>query len=404
MAAQIPKSVSFGGVNDSAHPLNFPITRSVRCKNWVPKPNGRLQLRYGYTLPTMSTVSAADIHSATYFETWAGTQYILFQQSTALKQLELLGGTVCAIATLTSAAQFGHFRANNKLHLSNATEFKSYDGTTLRNNGIREPQAADFATVSTIGTPGTATDVAGGDTAWASVGNALASDDAYATVSLGSAETSDWIQVSSIGLAIPAGALIVDVRAIVEGNSGSNASSLHAQIIKAGTQQGEISTNVYSESSDTVTTASFTTENGGLSLSPADVNATDFGMAVRMQSDPGTTGTRSIDQITVQVIYTTSVTVSASTATPGSFSTTELTGYQLYLAYYNPNTGHVGNRMAIGTRTTVAGEGYSLVLEGLPDISGIDSEWLKVVGRTPDGGEVPYWFIATNADFATVGR
>lgn len=64
-------------------------------------------------------------------------------------------------------------------------------------------------------------------------------------------------------------------------------------------------------------------------------------------------------------------------------------GYQFYMAYYNPITGQVGNRVKIGARVapSVASQ---IDITGLPNLSGEDSELVKLIGRTGDGAEVPY--------------
>ena len=99
------------------------------------------------------------------------------------------------------------------------------------------------------------------------------------------------------------------------------------------------------------------------------------------------------------------------TVTQGSNDTTGLAkttvggsqpGYQFYMAIYNPNTGHVGNRIAIGTRlanTTAC----DVAIANLPTLTE-DTEYSWVFGRTRDGGTVPYvitdasgnWIYAAN--------
>jgi hypothetical protein len=245
MPQRTAENWNLGGVSSLINPANASIDRSRRCRNFVPLPTGDLKLRYGYTQPTMSAVDAsAAIHSAAYYEQYGGTQYVIFGQGTALKRYAVSGGTVTTIGTLSSGNPWGHFRARNALFVGNGVDFKSYDGTTLRDVGIR---------------------------------------------------------------------------------------------------------------------AANSTESGG-------------------------------------------VTVAASTATAGSFSTTTLTGYQLYMSYYNPTTGEVGNRAAVGARVTVPAAGYSLLVTGLPSLAAVNSEWLKILGRTPDGGEVPYWFADASGSLLTVGN
>ncbi len=245
MPARVGELYQWGGVDSRSNPANFPPGRAIRCLNFVPQLSGALRLRYGFSTVTMSTVSAtAAIHSAAYYELFAGTQYVLFGQGTALKRLAVSGGAVTDVGTLASSNPWGTFRAFNRLYLGNGTDFKFYDGTTLRNSGIRAPNSTEK----------------------------------------------------------------------------------------------------------------------------------------------------------------TSVTAVSSTATAGSFDTTTLTGYQFYIGYYNPTTGHVGNRSAVAGRVTIAGAGRSVVLGGLPNLSGVDGEWVKLIGRTPDGGEVPYAITDSSGNWVTAGN
>lgn len=239
------EAFEFGGVDSRSNVLNMPANRSLRCLNFRPLQSGRLRLRWGYTAPTMSTVDTTSaIHSLTYYEQYGGTQYVLFGQGTSLKRIAVNGGAVTSIATLSNANPWGHFRAGNKIYLGNGTDFKSYDGTTLRDVGIRAPSTTEASPVT----------------------NTL------------------------------------------------------------------------------------------------------------------------------------------TTATTGTWATTTLSGYTLYMVYYNPNTGEVGNRTKIGTTFTVGTAGYSLVISGLPNLSSVNAEWVKGIGRTNDGGQVPYWLVDANGNRIVVGN
>jgi len=241
-----PAQYSVGGVDSRSNPTNYPSDRLLRCKNFVPLQSGQLRLRYGYTAPTMGTVSAVAIHSAAYYELYAGTKYVIYGQSTSLKQVAIGSGTVTTVGTLSNANPWGHFRSANRIFFGNGTDMKNWDGTTLRSTGIRVPTTAEAAGVTASATNGT---------------------------------------------------------------TGSFATTL------------------------------------------------------------------------------------TSLATPG---------YQMYMSYYNPTTGHVGNRIAIGSRVIFSTTGYSLVLTGLPDISGVNSEWVKLIGRTNDGGSVPYAFVDSSGNRVVV--
>jgi hypothetical protein len=126
----------------------------------------------------------------------------------------------------------------------------------------------------------------------------------------------------------------------------------------------------------------------------------------------GVTGLQSYDGATLRTAgiraptagEVSGIVVSAS-AGGGSFNTTVLSGYTFYLSYQNPNTQHVGNRTLINaTPLAIPGGGYSIVFTGLPNLSGVNPEWVKVIGRSPDGGQVPYWMTDANQNNIIVGN
>jgi hypothetical protein len=88
------------------------------------------------------------------------------------------------------------------------------------------------------------------------------------------------------------------------------------------------------------------------------------------------------------------VNVSTGTNSSASFATTELSGYQFYMVYFNPVTGHVGNRTTIGGRITVSATTTEIILSDLPNLAGVDPEWVKGFGMTNDNGQVPYWLVS----------
>lgn len=86
-----------------------------------------------------------------------------------------------------------------------------------------------------------------------------------------------------------------------------------------------------------------------------------------------------------------------------------LSGYQFYLAYYNPVTGHVGNRIQIGARLANTASTVDVAFTGLPQMSTVggnnsagDSEWVIVLGRTGDGAQVPYVCVDSGNNWITV--
>lgn len=99
-----------------------------------------------------------------------------------------------------------------------------------------------------------------------------------------------------------------------------------------------------------------------------------------------------------------STTVAAATSPAGTFGVTSLSGYQFYISYYDPTSGVIGNAIAIGGRVTVAGATDSIAIANLPNLSGVNPEWVKLIGRTNDGGQIPYACIDASGNLIVAGN
>jgi len=98
------------------------------------------------------------------------------------------------------------------------------------------------------------------------------------------------------------------------------------------------------------------------------------------------------------------VTNNLTNGVTGTWAITVLGGFGLWMVYYNQVTGAVGNCVQIGSTFTVGTAGYSLVVSGLPSLAGVNTEWVKGIGRTNDGGQVPYWLVDANGNRIIVGN
>jgi hypothetical protein len=78
-------------------------------------------------------------------------------------------------------------------------------------------------------------------------------------------------------------------------------------------------------------------------------------------------------------------------------------GYQFGIAIYNATTGMVGNFVKIGSRL-VPGVASDINIATLPNYSGADTEWKKLIGRTTDGGEVIYAIVDASGNWVTVAN
>lgn len=144
--------VDFGGVDSRSNPLNMPQNRSLYMRNWCPKQDGHLELRYGYTQEQMSAPVNEPIHTIIPYQSWDGTQkFLIVGQGTNLTVHDLQTHTdtpaVIRGAAIASSSPWGFYLANNRIHMGNGTDQKFFDGTTFRDNGLRAPTATEVAGV-----------------------------------------------------------------------------------------------------------------------------------------------------------------------------------------------------------------------------------------------------------------
>lgn len=149
-------------------------------------------------------------------------------------------------------------------------------------------------------------------TGWTTTGNTVASDNSYASVSQNSNGNSNYLYLSNFGFAIPAGSTIVGVEATTERSyttTGSRTVSNSRISLQSNTSSiGSNQTISYPLNTDaTVTTGGPTNMWGAttLTLTPAIVNNSNFGLRYRITAGNGTgTTTARIDYVTLKIYYT----------------------------------------------------------------------------------------------------
>jgi len=182
--------------------------------------------------------------------------------------------------------------------------------------------AASALTVTA--SPNTCSSVTGiGTVAWSKPGNALARDRNYATASV-NGTTTNYLQCTDFGFAIPSGATINGVTVSVERSSTVNGGSTDAavRLVKA----GAIGT-VDRSSVTQYTDSDFVEDHGGANdlwgttWTPADINAANFGTAFAATKTPyqwKSAQTVSVNQIQISVDYTVPVPVPFSCTPPAN--------------------------------------------------------------------------------------
>lgn len=143
----------FGGVDSRSNPLALPQNRALLCKNWVPMPDGHLQLRRSYAAVTQNTVVAGAVHSIQAFrDLSSGTRYVVFWQGTTPKLLNVATGAVTSPTVkgtaIASSSPFSYALCGNCLHAYNGTDKKFFDGTYWRDVGL--PALSDVISGATL--------------------------------------------------------------------------------------------------------------------------------------------------------------------------------------------------------------------------------------------------------------
>lgn len=152
-----------------------------------------------------------------------------------------------------------------------------------------------------------ANDASIGTVAWTNPGNAIASDNVYATSVLPTnGNSTQRLKATGCGFAIPIGARIDGIAVTVEMNAtaGSVDDFFGPTLYRAGVVDNQA---IYLNSwpvADTVFTYGGPTDLWSGGWTPADINDSGFGVAIRSRITAGAPGTARVDAITITVYYT----------------------------------------------------------------------------------------------------
>lgn len=449
--------ITFGGVDTKSSPLAEPITRWLRCNNWVPREAGNLELRWGYdTLSASSTTTA--FHSLIPFQLWNGFSYILLGQGTGLTFYDFANTTVSPISgtALTASGRINSYTSQNRLYLGNGTDQRVYNGQfqSMVASGLRAPVATDFInfTISegtrelstTEASTITLTTGAGGSFSTTTTGYQIfvalfdlsCNDLGPATINVGSGR----IAISGVTRKITVGnmltpAISTQVKLIARTGDGDNiayfctntstaivnvslvSQTLHVQAAAHGLSTGDIVI-----ISITAGVSPPGLWNGVFQVTVVDANNFTVQVPTFDGSILAITGT--VKRIVSAANATASVDITDTARdtsfqvnsnrglAPSSIGGTQ-PGYQFYVSFIyavnadelagvtSPIYGlHVGNRYAIGSRY-VPTERANVRFSGIP-ASLDDSHWRLLIGRTGDGAEVPYEITDNDGNFVAL--
>lgn len=161
--------------------------------------------------------------------------------------------------------------------------------------------------------PGTgANDASLGDVAWSNPGNIKVSDATYATSTITALQTTQWLEATNFGFNIAAGDTIDGIMVEIQRKSGltSTIDDLSVKLMKAGIITGiDHQNDLRWPTSEAYFTYGDSLDLWGATLTPSDVNSSNFGVALRAAT--AAADTASVDHMRVTVYHTTYAGVNA---------------------------------------------------------------------------------------------
>ncbi len=145
---------------------------------------------------------------------------------------------------------------------------------------------------------------------WNLTNSVFSSDDLYATVNLNNNNISHYLKATSYGFSIPSTATILGITVEIEKKCSSATGCIDSSVrlIKGGVVSGNDKADIvtdYPTSDNIYKSYGGSSDLWGLTLTPADINAIDFGVAFASERTAGGSQTFSVDHIKVTVYYNT---------------------------------------------------------------------------------------------------
>ncbi|HET6352375.1 MAG TPA: Ig-like domain-containing protein [Coriobacteriia bacterium] len=154
-----------------------------------------------------------------------------------------------------------------------------------------------------------ANDASAGTTAWTNPGNVAGDDGTYATSNVGTNSTSQYLNATGFGFNIPAGANINGITVAVDrmssGTTAPFARDHTIQLLNGGSRAGDnkaaTGTN-WPTGGTAIATYGSASDSWGRQWTPAEINASDFGVSLRVSNTNGSNArVASVDYVEVTV-------------------------------------------------------------------------------------------------------
>jgi hypothetical protein len=390
------------------------------------------------------------IHSIADYQTLDSNnlpvRFLMIGAGTGVWSLNLQTLVLTQVGTLPTSDRWGTFNANGQLHIGTKAGVWFWDGIKLRKNGIRALTTAEASAI-TVSIGAAYPDVTGVSAAF-TTGGLWASSDligelVYAAIfDPSTSSLSPFIEIGASRVQGAAGQKLVisGLPSLTGGKlwipgitaDGSSAAaflsargSAHAPTalpaMVAGVFSGSLLT--IQSTSHGLSTGDVVLGTIGLHISAHSVSINvlnNFGpMAVTVidanhysipiSGDPSTTTVTSYSAYQVLTGGTVSdgayripgLALNTKAGIPATSVQSAQPGYQLYCSIWNPVTGHVGNRVAIGGRLAPPTP-CTAFINNLPILTSEDPEFEILIGSTVDGGEVPYALMDANGNWLSV--
>jgi len=149
--------------------------------------------------------------------------------------------------------------------------------------------------------------IAKGATPWTTPTQVYTSNDSYADAHMADEGMSHWLRTTTYGFAIPVGSTINGIKARFEkrAQTVSTVKDWDIKLVKAGTEQGDDKgDSAWWPTTDTYVVHGGTGQLWGLAWTPADINASNFGVSISARNYDIDPRYALVDHVQIRVYYT----------------------------------------------------------------------------------------------------